>query len=420
MKSSEIKEETDDEDHEDEDEDETKIEYIDYCSLSVEQIRKMARGTDEDRADAFTLLSKSKSKSTTGVHKDDVLEIQTMTLWDETMCVLFLAFVVPNGIFTIPPTLFLIGKYVVGDVQLTLLLVCGLVLVPLTILPQAFIPSRLQSFLAIQVCKYFSFRFVTEHRPESPPPIPTTARTPNNSESESSNIDININDENEYRPSIMVAPPHGVFPYGNILSLLSFPALFGHTFRGLASSAALRPPIFKQILRSIGIIDASRHVAQRTLKNGESIGISTGGVAEIFFTNEIDECILLQERIGLIKLAIRTGTNLVPCYLFGNTKLLHCWAGEGVPWLRYVLETISRKLGFALIVIYGRFFLPIPFRTPILAVMGTPIPTRHIQNDNPTPEQIHIIQTKLIEEVQRIFDTYKYLYGWEDKKLIIK
>jgi len=343
-----------------------------------------------------------------------------MTLWDETMCVLFLAFVVPNGIFTIPPTLFLIGKYVVGDVQLTLLLVCGLVLVPLTILPQAFIPSRLQSFLAIQVCKYFSFRFVTEHRPESPPPIPTTARTPNNSESESSNIDININDENEYRPSIMVAPPHGVFPYGNILSLLSFPALFGHTFRGLASSAALRPPIFKQILRSIGIIDASRHVAQRTLKNGESIGISTGGVAEIFFTNEIDECILLQERIGLIKLAIRTGTNLVPCYLFGNTKLLHCWAGEGVPWLRYVLETISRKLGFALIVIYGRFFLPIPFRTPILAVMGTPIPTRHIQNDNPTPEQIHIIQTKLIEEVQRIFDTYKYLYGWEDKKLIIK
>jgi len=52
--------------------------------------------------------------------------------------------------------------------------------------------------------------------------------------------------------------------------------------------------------------------------------------------------------------------------------------------------------------------------------MGTPIPTRHIQNDNPTPEQIDIIQTKLIEEVQRIFDTYKHLYGWEDKKLIIK
>lgn len=406
MKStSDIKEETDD-DHVYE----TKIEFIDYCSLSVEQIRKMARGTDEDRADAFTLLSKSKSKSkSTTVHKDDVLKIQKMTFWEETMCVLFLAFVVPNGIFTIPPTLFLIGKYVLGDVKLTFLLVCGIFLVPLTILPQAFVPSRLQSFLAIQVCKYFSFRFVTEHRPESPP-IPTPSR----SESESSNIN------DGYRPSIMVAPPHGVFPYGNILSLLSFPALFGHTFRGLASSAALRPPIFKQILRSIGVIDASRHVAQSTLENDESIGISTGGVAEVYFINEVDECILLKERIGLIKLAIRTGTNLVPCYLFGNTKLLHCWAGEGIPGLRCILETISRKVGFALILIYGRFFLPIPFRKPILAVMGKPIPTRYIQNDNPTPEQIEIIQIKLIEEVQRIFDTYKHLYGWEDKKLIIK
>jgi len=363
-------------------------EFVDYCSMSVDRIRRLARGTDQDRQEIFIPASK--------VDKKDILKIENMSFWAEALCVLFLAFVVPTGVFTLPPTVALVGKFIVGNVKLTFM-AFGMLLLPLAILPQAFVPSTLQSFLAIQICKYFSFRFIIEQRP---PVI-----DPNNK---------------KHHPSLMVAPPHGVFPYGNILSMLGFPALFGHTFRGLASSAALRPPIFKQVLRSIGVVDASRQVARKTLEGGETIGISTGGVAEIFFTNEDDECILLKERIGMIKLAIRTGADITPCYLFGNTKLLNCWAGKGIPGARYVLEKISRKLGFALILIYGRFFLPIPFRKPILAVMGKPIQTHHIKCEDPTPEQVEIIQTKLLKEMERIFDTYKHFYGWDDKHLIIK
>lgn len=362
--------------------------FISYCSLSIDEIRSMAAGTDEDRKKMWTPVSK--------VDKKEILKVEKMSFWAETMCVLFLAFVVPLGVFSLPPTVALVGKFIVGDVKLTFMVV-GVLLLPLAILPQAYVPSTLQSYLAVQICKYFSFRFIVEKRPPQPDP----------------------NDEN-YHPAIMVAPPHGVFPYGNILSMLVFPALFGHTFRGLASSAALLPPFFKQVLRSIGVVDASRHIARKTLEGGESIGISTGGVAEIFFTNEADECILLKERIGLIKLAIRTGADIAPCYLFGNTKLLKCWAGEGIPGAPYVLEKISRKLGFALIIIYGRLFLPIPFRKPILAVMGNPIKTCHIKCEDPTPEQIKMIQTELLNEVQRIFDTYKSYYDWDDKKLIIR
>jgi len=90
--------------------------------------------------------------------------------------------------------------------------------------------------------------------------------------------------------------------------MLIWPSLTGHHFQGLASSAALRVPIFKQILRSIGVIDASRSSARKALENYPfTIGISTGGVAEVFETNADDECVILKERIGLIKLAIRTG-----------------------------------------------------------------------------------------------------------------
>jgi len=362
--------------------------FVDYCSLSVEQIRKMANGTDEDRNEMFVPLSK--------VNKEDMLKVQKMGFGAEIMCLLFMSCVVPLGVFTIPPVVALIGKFAVGDVKTTFQ-VFGLLLLPLILLPQPYKPSTLQSYLSIQIAKYFSFRFIAEERPAYPDP---------------SNPD--------YHPMIMVAPPHGVFPYGNILAMLGFPTMFGFPFRGLASSAALRPPIFKQVLRSIGTVDASRDVARKCLEKGESIGISTGGVAEIFFTNEENECILLKERIGLIKLAIRTGADICPCYLFGNTKLLNCWAGEGIPGLKFVLERMSRKLGFALILIYGRFFLPVPFRKPILAVLGKPIKTHHMKCEDPTIEQIQAVQKNLLDEMERVFDTYKPLYDWDDKHLIIK
>lgn len=170
----------------------------------------------------------------------------------------------------------------------------------------------------------------------------------------------------------------------------------------------------------MGVIDASRHIARKALEDGESLGISTGGVAEVFETNADDECIVLKQRVGLIKLAINTGADLVPCYLFGNTELLGCWAGEGIPQGRNILERISRKIGFALIIIHGRFGLPIPHRIPVLGVMGKPISTYNIKCDEPTQEQIDSIQKLLLDEMEEIFERYKGLYGWDDKKLIIK
>ncbi|KAL3937644.1 MAG: hypothetical protein SGBAC_007296 [Bacillariaceae sp.] len=364
------------------DDKETEAIFMDLCSFSVEEYRALAQASSKDRA--------KEAKPLSAVKSEDVLKVQEMSFWEESACVLFTAFGVPNGIFTFPAVVYLAGRFIVGNVKLTAG-IAGSLLLPWAIMPQRYVPSTLQSWLAIQVVKYFSFRMVVETVPDK-----------------------------ESRQRIMVAPPHGVFPYGNILAMMAYPTLCGNTFRGLAASSALAPPGFKQILRSIGAVDASRNVARKVLEGGESLGISTGGVAEVFETNENDECILLKERIGLIKLAIRTGSDLVPCYLFGNTKLLSCWAGEGIPKGRQVLEYISRKVGFALILIFGRFGLPVPRRIPVLGVMGKPIPTHHIQCEEPSPEQIKEVQDKLLDEMQDIFDRYKGLYGWEDKKLIIK
>lgn len=83
----------------------------------------------------------------------------------------------------------------------------------------------------------------------------------------------------------------------------------------------------------------------QALNNNHTIGISTGGVAEVFETNSAtgDEVIVLQNRKGIVKLAFSTGASLVPCYLFGNTHLLSLWTGGSVG--HGFLKDLSRKLG---------------------------------------------------------------------------
>jgi 1-acyl-sn-glycerol-3-phosphate acyltransferase len=370
--------------------------FFDACSYTPADLQRLAAASDDERTKTHIPLNK--------VSKEDMLKLQPMTFFEEAVTAVFLLFGVPNGVFSMPGVTYLIGRFVLGDVGLAFKYL-AMLLIPLVLIPQPFVPSVLTSWMSCQVLKYFSFRFILIDRP------PT--QTPCGAQHEK--------DPPTLRPQILVAPPHGVFPYGNLLAMLVWPSLTGHHFIGLAASMALRVPVFKQILRGMGVVDASRQTARKALEQFPfTIGISTGGVAEVFENNKSDECVILRERVGLIKLAIRTGADLVPCYIFGNTKLLSCWHGDGIPGAQTLLEKLSRKIGFALILFYGRFGLPIPYRLPVLAVKGKPIPTWMYQCEEPSDKVIEQVQTELIKEMDYIFNAYKHLYGWEDKRLIIR
>lgn len=211
--------------------------FLDYCALSQGEMRRLAAGTAEDR---FKLTVPSSR-----VSSEEILRLQPVSFVGHAACLIFLALGVPNGVFTIPLLTFLIGRFVLDDVGVAFKAL-GLIMLPLVVLPQSFRPSSLQSWLAVQVLKYFSFRFIYDESP----------RDQRSSSSQGS-----------ARPQIFVAPPHGVFPYGNILVMLAWPSLTGHHFHGLAANSALRTPVFKQILKSIGVVDASRESARKALES---------------------------------------------------------------------------------------------------------------------------------------------------------
>eukprot|EP00662_Eupelagonemidae_sp_cell21_P046581 gene46581-43366_t len=121
--------------------------------------------------------------------------------------------------------------------------------------------------------------------------------------------------------------------------------------------------------------------------HGDNIGVCADGIAGIFVSADQDvERVMLRSRRGLARLALRKGLSILPCYSFGNTS---CFVADDVCG---VLAAVSRKLRTSIFWPRGRFGLPLPRRSRITLVFGTPISVRHVPA--PTEEDITVLHDK--------------------------
>eukprot|EP01031_Cornospumella_fuschlensis_P044562 gene44562-54498_t len=344
---------------------------IDVSKFTFKEFRDVAAMSDEDRSQALD------NAAIEDYDVKDLRRTEPMSFFEEFVAVMIFMFGVPGSVITIPILVIALG-FLTGNYIVVVSIAAGILTI-LFLLPAPFIESSLTSWMSVLIIKYFSYKGIYEER------LPRG------------------------KPYILVAPPHGVFPYGNIATMIAYPSLAGYSMRALAASAALTLPIWKQLLGTIGAVDASRKSAEKVLTSNLTLGISTGGVAEIFDTDlspDGDEAIVLKSRRGLVTLAMRTGAALVPCYLLGNTHLLdiYCGGKAGSPMNNF-LRNISRKLGFGLILFWGRFFLPVPYRVPIVGIMAKPIEVPH--TDSPSDEEVDKYHKILMDEMVKLFDKHK-------------
>jgi hypothetical protein len=194
--------------------------------MPLKEFQALAKMTQSDREKAIHNTSKQVYSH------EEVVKIAPMTFMEEMTAVALFLFGVPGSVITFPV---IIGAccYIFHD-NIKMVLTTALVIaVTLALLPAPFVEKSLSSWYALQVLKYFSFKGIFEQ------PLDST------------------------KPYILVAPPHGVFPFGNIATMIAFPSIMGFSFRALAASAAIRMPFFRQLLCTIGAIDASRSTATK-------------------------------------------------------------------------------------------------------------------------------------------------------------
>lgn len=305
--------------------------------------------------------------------------------WEEFLCCVVLFFI-PGAALWVPVVALGLAVVGVAGYGWVYLGVFSAVLAASFLVPAGLRQGVLHSHVATLMLKYFSFKIVWNTR---------------------------LDPKDRH---ILAAHPHGAFPVGNMLSLIVAPDGAGFYVRALAASAALYVPFYRQLLGWIGAVHASRSEAHRLMVSSEphGIGLNPGGIAEIFHVNDSeDETIYLRHRKGFVRLALEHGAVLVPGYCFGNTQCLKVVTDR---W--GVCKRVSRALRVSLVLIFGRFGLPIPFRTPIAAVMGPPI--RCPKVPSPPPELVDEYHKRFMDELVEVFNLHKTAYGWpESRKLRI-
>lgn len=165
-----------------------------------------------------------------------------------------------------------------------------------------------------------------------------------------------------------------------------------------------------------GISSVSKRACKNILKlgPGNAITIVVGGAAESLSAHPGTFDLTLKKRLGFIKVAMREGADLVPVFSFGENDIYDQLANEKGSKVYKLQKQFQKIFGFTLPLFHGRGIFNynyglMPFRHPIVSVIGRPIKVE--QCLNPTTEQIHEVQKLYIDELVRIWDKYKDLYA---------
>ena len=183
-------------------------------------------------------------------------------------------------------------------------------------------------------------------------------------------------------------------------------------------------PSLGLLIRSFGGVDADIKSVTNVIKSGQSIAVAPGGIQEMFVgypkagCHPDEEVALLSSRKGFLRLCVQHNIPVVPVYVFGCSKLLRRLEVYG-------LEYISRLLLTSIVVMFGKFGLPIPFKSKLKYVMGSPIYPMNspVLDKMLNSEEINKLTDSMhetfCEELIELFDRNKGGFNWGHKKLKI-
>jgi len=219
------------------------------------------------------------------------------------------------------------------------------------------------------------------------------------------------------RPYVFGYHPHGIIGMGALCTFGTESVGFSHFFPGiiphlLTLSSNFHMPFYRDILLAMGICSVSKKSCSNILKGGpgQAITIVVGGAAESLSARPGTADLTLRKRLGFIKVAIQHGADLVPVFSFGENDIYQQMPNEKGTSIYTLQKKFQNVFGFTLPLFHGRGLLNynlglMPYRRRIVVVVGHPI---HVEKcEKPTLEEITHVQQQYIEELMRIWNTYK-------------
>ncbi|KIK57059.1 hypothetical protein GYMLUDRAFT_46682 [Collybiopsis luxurians FD-317 M1] len=223
------------------------------------------------------------------------------------------------------------------------------------------------------------------------------------------------------RPYVFGYHPHGIIGMGALATFATEATGFSEAFPGikphlLTLASNFHMPFYRDIILAMGICSVSKRSCSNILKSGpgSAITIVVGGAAESLSAHPGTADLTLRKRLGFIKVAIQHGADLVPVFSFGENDIYEQMPNQPGTTIHSLQKKFQSLFGFTLPLFHGRGLLNyniglMPYRRQIVAVIGNPI---HVEQcDKPDIQEVTRIQKMYIEELTRIWNTYKDQYA---------
>ncbi len=223
--------------------------------------------------------------------------------------------------------------------------------------------------------------------------------------------------------------PHGIISHGAFAAFATEALGFRQLFPGITNTlltldSNFRIPLYREYALAMGLRSVSRESCENLLSKGgpnkegmgRAITIVVGGARESLDARPRTLRLVLQCRKGFVKLAIRTGADLVPVLSFGENDLYDQLQAETHPLVHKCQLLLKKLMGFTIPLFHARGIFNydvgmMPYRRPLNVVVGRPI--KVMQQAKPNEAYVNEIHAQYIKELERIWHEWKDVFAKE-------
>jgi len=217
--------------------------------------------------------------------------------------------------------------------------------------------------------------------------------------------------------------PHGIISHGAFAAFATEALGFSQLFPGIKNTlltldSNFRIPLYRDYALAMGLASVSRESCENLLSKGgpnkegmgRAITIVVGGARESLDAQPYSLRLVLKRRKGFVKMALRTGADLVPVLAFGENDLYDQFSADTHPRIHKFQLLVKKMLGFTVPLFHARGVFNydvglMPYRRPLNIVVGRPI--KVAQNPKPAQEEIDRLHEEYVTELERLWDQWK-------------
>ncbi|KAL4933598.1 diacylglycerol acyltransferase type 2A [Aspergillus undulatus] len=224
--------------------------------------------------------------------------------------------------------------------------------------------------------------------------------------------------------------PHGIISLGAFAAFCTEALKFSRLFPGITNTlltldSNFRIPFYREYALSMGLASVSRESCENILSKGgadgegmgRAITIVIGGARESLNASPGSLRLVLKRRKGFIKLAIRTGADLVPVIAFGENDLYEQVRSDSHPIIHKFQMLVKQTLGFTVPLFHARGVFNydvglMPYRRPLDIVVGRPIQVVQQQDRNKIDDDyIDQLHSEYVRELERLWEEWRDSYA---------